>query len=342
MKKSYRASLLGAYILVVLAGVVWHAGGASAEDTIKLTVNSHTTSTATMNNMQPGDTMASDYTVINDGNDPFDYSVDFKFLSGDAELYKILQMTLQKEGVIIYTGVMSEAEGRVTIGSLEGAAQEAIQMDVLFPPEAGNEFQGKTVSVAFEFTATADPAPTAEPTSTPIPTATPDPTAAPTSTPVPTATPDPTAGPTAEPTATATPEGPGSTPTATATQAPTDPPSSSTAPGLTPAPSPTATATPAVDEVTVSEAPVPLGDGDNNVGSSPTATPDAGAVTAGSTPAPSPDNGVTHTDDELPLAGPDEDGKLPDTAEPWYNLILASMAVAIISLIAIRKLGSKK
>lgn len=326
MKKSYRASLLGAYILVVLAGVVWHAGGASAEDTIKLTVNSHTTSTATMNNMQPGDTMASDYTVINDGNDPFDYSVDFKFLSGDAELYKILQMTLQKEGVIIYTGVMSEAEGRVTIGSLEGAAQEAIQMDVLFPPEAGNEFQGKTVSVAFEFTATADPAPTAEPTATPVPTA----------------TPDPTAGPTAEPTATATPEGPGSTPTATATPAPTDLPSSSTAPALTPAPSPTATATPAVDEVTVSEAPVPLGDGDNNVGSSPTATPDAGAVTAGSTPAPSPDNGVTLTDDELPLAGPDEDGKLPDTAEPWYNLILASMAVAIISLIAIRKLGSKK
>lgn len=324
MKKSYRASLLGAYILVVLAGVVWHAGGASAEDTIKLTVNSHTTSTATMNNMQPGDTMASDYTVINDGNDPFDYSVDFKFLSGDAELYKILQMTLQKEGVIIYTGVMSEAEGRVTIGSLEGAAQEAIQMDVLFPPEAGNEFQGKTVSVAFEFTATAEPAPTAGPTATPVPTA----------------TPDSTAEPTAAPTATVTPEGPGSTPTAT--PAPTDPPSSSTAPALTPAPSPTAAATPAVDEVTVSEAPVPLGGGDNNGSSSPSATPDAGAVTAGSTPAPSPDNGVTLTDDELPLAGPDEDGKLPDTAEPWYNLILASMAVAIISLIAIRKLGSKK
>lgn len=327
MKKSYRASLLGAYILVVLAGVVWHAGGASAEDTIKLTVNSHTTSTATMNNMQPGDTMASDYTVINDGNDPFDYSVDFKFLSGDAELYKILQMTLQKEGVIIYSGVMSEAEGRVTIGSLEGAAQEAIQMDVLFPPEAGNEFQGKTVSVAFEFTASAEPAPTAGPPATPVPTA----------------TPDPTAEPTAAPTATATPEstiGPGSTPTAT--PAPTDLPSSSTAPALTPSPSPTAAATPAVDEVAVSEAPVPLGGGDNNGGSSPSATPDAGAVTAGSTPAPSPDNGVTLTDDELPLAGPDEDGKLPDTAEPWYNLILASMAVAIISLIAIRKLGSKK
>lgn len=331
MKKSYRASLLGAYILVVLAGVVWHAGGVSAEDTIKLTVNSHTTSTTTMNNMQPGDTMASDYKIINDGNDPFDYSVDFKFLSGDADLYDTLQMTLQKEGVIIYSGVMSEAAGRVTIGSLEGAEQEAIQMDVLFPPEAGNEFQGKTVSVAFEFTATAEPAPTAEPTATPVPSETPVP------------TPVPTAEPTAAPTATVTPEEPGSTPTATttATPAPTDPPSS-TAPVVTPSPSPTAAATPAVDEVAVSEAPVPLGGGDNNGGNSPSATPDAGAATAGNTPAPSPEDGVTLTDDELPLAGPDEDGKLPDTAEPWYNLILASMAVAIISLIAIRKLGSKK
>jgi hypothetical protein len=312
VKKSYRASLLGAYILVVLAGVVWHAGGVSAEDTIKLTVNSHTTSTATMNNMQPGDTVASDYKIINDGNDPFDYSVDFKFLAGDAELYTILQMTLQKEGVIIYSGVMSEAEGRITIGSLEGAAQEAIQMNVLFPPEAGNEFQGKTVSVAFEFTASAEPAPTAEPTAAPEPTAT--------STPAPTS-------------------GPGSTPAATT--APTDSPQGSAAPAA-PTPSPTATATPAVDEVTVSEAPVPLGGGDNNGGNSPSATPDAGAATVGRTPAPSPDDGVTLTDDELPLAAADGEGTLPDTAEPWYNLILISMTVAILSVVAIRKLGSKK
>lgn len=334
MKKRVRVSLIGAYILVILAGVVWQAGGVSAEDTIKLTVNSHTTSTATMNNMQPGDTMTSDYKVINDGNEPFDYSVDFKFLSGDAELYNILQMTLQKEGVIIYSGVMSEAEGRVTIGSLEGGAEEAIQMDVLFPPEAGNEFQGKKVSVAFEFSASADPEPTAEPTSSPGPTT--EPTTEPTSSPSATATTVPTEGPSSAPTATAVP-----------TSAPTDSPSGTTTPVVTPSPAaaPTATAvptaTPAAEEVTVSEAPVPLGGGDDDGSNAPSATAVAGVSTTAA-PTPSADEEVSLGDDELPLAGPDEGGSLPDTAEPWYNLILGSIAIAILCLIALRKLGSKK
>ncbi|NQX46341.1 hypothetical protein HQN87_13450 [Paenibacillus tritici] len=324
MKKRHK-SLIGAYILVVLAGVIWHAGGASAEDTIKLTVNGHTTSTATMNNMQPGDTMASGYRIINDGNEPFDYSVAFKFLAGDADLYNILQMTLQKEGVILYSGVMSEAAGVVTIGSLAGGAGEDIQMQVLFPPEAGNEFQEKTVSVAFEFTATAAPAPTAGPTSSPQPTEEP----AATVTPVPTATPGSTSS-------------PGSTPAATIV--PTDSPAGSASPGSSAAPSqaPEATAAATPDGVTVSEAPVPLGGGDDSGGNSPAATPDSGAATLGSTPAPSPGDEIPLTAEELPLGAPDGDGKLPDTAGPWYNLIAASIVVAILSMIAIRRLGPKK
>ncbi|WNS42474.1 hypothetical protein [Paenibacillus sp. MMS20-IR301] len=327
MKKSYHVFLIGTYILIILAGIVWHAGGVSAEDTIKLTVNSHTTSAATMNNMQPGDTMDSAYTVINDGNEPFNYSVNFKFLSGDVELYNILQMTLQKEGVTIYSGVMSKAEGQVVIGSLEGNAKEAIQMDVLFPPEAGNEFQGKQVSVAFEFSASAKPGPTAEPTAEPTATVTPEPTA----TPAATATPEITNAPSSAP---------------TATNAPTDPPAGSPAPGTTPtpapAPTPAATPTATPDAVTVSEAPIPLGGGDDGGNNGPAATAAAGTDAAGSTAAPGTDNEVTLPDDELPLAGPDGDSALPDTAEPWYNLILASLAVAILSVIALRKLGSKK
>ncbi|WP_405105144.1 hypothetical protein MHH28_20835 [Paenibacillus sp. FSL K6-1217] len=319
MKKRHR-SIIGAYILAVLAGVIWHAGGVSAEDTIKLTVNSHTTSTATMNNMQPGDTMASDYTIINDGNDPFDYSVAFQFRSGDADLYNILQMTLQKEGVILYSGTMSEAPGVVTIGSLAAGAEEAIQMKVLFPPEAGNEFQGKTVSVAFEFTATAEPAPTAGPTSSPRPTA------------------EPVASATPSPAATPDTGSPGSTPAATT--APTDSTAGTVSPGSPPSPSP-AVATPPVDGVAVSEDPVPLGGGEAG-GNRPSATPDDGAAALGSTPAPSPGEDVNLSGDPLPLGGPEEDGRLPDTASPWYNLIAASLVVAMISMIAIRRLGSKK
>lgn len=306
MSRKYHKAFIGLYVLIVLAGVIWHAGGVSAEDTIKLTVNSHTTSTAKMHNMQPGDTTTSEYTVINEGNEQFDYYVDFKFLSGDEELYNILQMTLQKEGVILYSGVMSEAEGRVAVGTLAGDEQDTIQMNVTFPPEAGNEYQAKTTSVAFDFSASATPGPSATPSATPTASATPVPSAS-----------------------------PGTTPQAS--PAPTDSPPYSQVPGtaVTPSASPAVTATPGAAEVTVTDPPVPLG------GDDPSASPGTGAATNGSAPSPSPDNGVTLPDDELPLAAPGDD-RLPDTAEPWYNLILLSLAVAIVSIIVLRRLNSKK
>lgn len=325
MRKRHTA-IIGAYILVVLAGVIWHSGGASAEDAIKLTVNSQKTSTAAMNNMQPGDTLTSDYTIINEGKEPFDYSVAFKLLAGDENLYNILQMTLQKEGVILYSGGMSGAAGTVALGSLAGGADSTVQMKVLFPPEAGNEFQEKAVSVALEFTATAaGPEPTAGPGNTPQPST------------------GPTTEPTASPSAGTSPGpavSPGSTPAATPG------PGSTTPPALTPEPSPAASpaaaaSLPPDDEVTVTEAPVPLGGGSDGGGTAPSATPDDGAVTAGSTPAPSPGEDAALADDELPLGAPD-DGRLPDTAGPWYNLLAASLAAAAICILLIRRLGAKK
>ncbi|OMD62606.1 hypothetical protein [Paenibacillus odorifer] len=336
MKKKYRSAFIAAYILTILAGVIWHAGGVSAQDTIKLTVNSHTTSTATMNNMQPGDETNSEYTIINAGSEGFNYYVDFKFISGDAELYDILQMTLEKEGVIIYSGVMSEAAGRVAIGSLAGGEQSVIQMDVIFPWEAGNEYQGKTTTVAFEFSASGGPEPSAEPSPSPTATAT----AQPTPEPSPTATATPTVVPTTTPTATAT-ATPEASPTATAspTTTATSPTATAAAtPGqsTTPTPSPIPTASPVVDEISVTEAPIPLGGGDNE----PTASPSAGSQTTSATPQPS--NEIALPDDELPLGAPEVGNKLPNTAEPWYNLILASLAIAVLSVIIMRRLKSKK
>ncbi|MNO28724.1 hypothetical protein D3C76_186200 [compost metagenome] len=319
MKKKYHKAIIGVYILIVLAGVVWHAGGASAENTIKLTVNSHTTSMAKMNNMQPGDVTTSDYTVINEGNEPFNYYVDFKFISGDEELYNILQMTLQKEGVILYSGVMSEAEGRVAVGRLAGGGQESIQMDVTFPYEAGNEYQAKTTSVAFVFSASGEAEPSAEPSATPSASATPNPSADPTATPSASATPNPSSAPTAQPTG-------------------------SSVPGtiVTPSASPSATASPGPNEAIVTDPPVPLGGNNSSGGNAPSASPGTGSTGTGTEATPSPDQEAPLTDDELPLGGPDGGDKLPDTAEPWYNLVLLSLAVAVVSVIILRRLSSKK
>ncbi|WP_238651371.1 hypothetical protein [Paenibacillus piscarius] len=321
MKRRHTA-LIGAYILVVLAGVIWHSGGASAEDSIKLTVNSHKTAGAAMNNMQPGDTISTDYTVINGDNEPFDYSVAVRMLAGDEELYNILQMTLQKEGVTLYSGGMNGVSSALNLGSLAGEAEATVQMQVLFPPEAGNEFQQKAVSIALDFTATA-----AGPEPTPGPGGTPQPTTGP--------TPEPTAGPSAE-VSPGPSISPGSTPAATSG------PGSSTPPSLTPAPSPAASSLPQEDEVTVSEAPVPLGGTRDGENSGPSATPGSGAVTPASTPAPSPGGETSLPDEELPLGAPDGSSRLPDTASPWYNLLAASLAAAVICILAIRRLGQKK
>ncbi|MBW4082096.1 hypothetical protein [Paenibacillus sp. S150] len=303
MKKKYHKTIIGVYILIVLAGVVWHAGGASAEDTIKLTVNSHTTSMAKMGNMQPGDVTSSDYTVINEGNEPFSYYVDFKFMSGDRELYNILQMTLQKEGVILYSGVMSEAEGQVAVGMLAGGGQEAIQMDVTFPYEAGNEYQAKTASVAFVFSASGEAGPSA--------------------------------GPSASPSASSTP-GPSS--------APTDSPTGSPSPGtsLAPSASTAAAASPGPDETTVADPPVPLGGSNTAAGNALSASPDSGSAGTGNEAAPSPAPEMALPGDGLPLGAPDGGDKLPDTAGPWYNLVLLSLAAVVASVIVLRRLKSKK
>ncbi|CQR58838.1 hypothetical protein [Paenibacillus riograndensis] len=345
MKKKYHKAILGLYILIVLAGVVWHAGGVSAEDTIKLTVNSHTTSMAKMANMQPGDVTTSDYTVINEGKEPFNYYVDFKFMSGDRELYNILQMTLQKEGVILYSGVMSEAEGRVAVGRLAGGGQEAIQMDVTFPYEAGNEYQATTASVAFVFSASGEPGPSAEPSATPSASVTPNPSAEPSATPSASVTPNPSAEPSATPSASVTPN-----PSADPSDAPNPPsgptasPAGSSVPGTiaTPSASPSAAASPGPDEAAVTDPPVPLGGHNSSRGNAPSASPGPGSTGAGTEAAPSPDYETPLNDNELPLGGPDGGDKLPDTAEPWYNLVLLSLAVAVVSVIILRRLNSKK
>lgn len=325
VKKKYHAAFIAVYVLIIVIGVIWHAGGASAQDTIKLTVNSHTTSTATMNNMKPGDEMNSKYTIINDGNEDFSYFVDFKFISGDEVLFNILQMTLEKDGKTIYSGLMSEAAGRVTIGTLTGGGQSDIQMDVIFPYAAGNEYQGKTTTVAFEFSASGEPKPTTEPTSTPTPTITPTPT------PVgPSPTPDPTQIPTEAPTETVTPT---TSPSSTATVTPS--PSASQVSTISPAPTPSPSTSPA-DEISVTEEQIPLSGNDSD----PTASPNAGSQTTNTTQEPGDE--ITIPDDDLPLGAPDEGNPLPNTSEPWYNLIVGSLAIAIFTVFIMYRLRSKK
>jgi len=84
-----------------------------------------------------------------------------------------------------------------------------------------------------------------------------------------------------------------------------------------------------------------LGGLDNDNDNEPTASQGNESNPSSATPEPSDE--ITLPDDELPLGAPEEAGdKLPDTAEPWYNLILGSLAIAVISIIVMRRLKSKR
>ncbi|MNC41388.1 hypothetical protein D3C75_901550 [compost metagenome] len=111
---------------------------------------------------------------------------------------------------------------------------------------------------------------------------------------------------------------------------------------VTPSASPSAAASPDPNEAAVTDPPVPLGGHNSSGGNTPSASPGTGSTGTGTEATPSPDHETPLADNELPLGGPDGGDKLPDTAEPWYNLVLLSLAVAVVSVIILRRLSSKK
>ncbi|WP_053366866.1 hypothetical protein [Bacillus sp. FJAT-27245] len=105
-------------------------------------------------NMAPGDKKTSILNVSNNGNLDFNYSVSSRQESGDQALFNKIQLTV------------SDGQGRLFQGPLSGLSQFALGTIAIsegrtltftaeLPIETGNEAQGKSTSVAFDFTAIA-------------------------------------------------------------------------------------------------------------------------------------------------------------------------------------------
>ncbi|MFP4979391.1 hypothetical protein ACE6ED_28670 [Paenibacillus sp. CN-4] len=337
MKIKGRKWIIAGYIAAVLAGLLWHAGGASAQETIKLKLNTEVVTPGRMGNMQPGDETRSRYTIVNEGGSGFSYSVDFRFVSGDRLLYDILQMTLVRDNKVLYSGKMSEAEGRITVGQLLPGKADQIEMKVGFPAEAGNEYQGLTASVAFVFAAAGEPGPSPSPTVSPSPgpSAAPSPTVSPS--PGPSAAPSPAITPSPDPSAAPS---PAVSPSPGSSAAPS--PAVTPSPGSSAAPSPAVTPAP---DAALPDEEVPLG------GLTPSASPEPPGANA-NPPGQNPPAGPQHPgsppgeipldDPQLPLSGPEPGTELPDTASPWYNLLAAGAIAAGISLLLIRRWKPRK
>ncbi|GIP40329.1 hypothetical protein J31TS4_36090 [Paenibacillus sp. J31TS4] len=331
--------------------LVWQLGGhinrAKAE-TVNLKITTDPVSRLLqISNWGPGDSVSNVLTVNNTGGVPFQYELTSSYTEGDRGLYDLLTLRVESGAGVLYDGPMKDAVNR-TLGSLDASGRQQLTFTAGFPLEAGNEFQGKAVTAAFAFVASHDPG-GGPGTPTPSGTATPSPTPSGTVTPTPggTATPSPTPSGTVSPTpsGTVTPK-----PSPSGTVAPTPTPSTVTD-NEEPTPSPT-TLTPtgspkpslqpsASSSPSASPTPAVTGKPTSTPGGSGKPTP-APTASAGPSTSPSVSPAPTATAASPSAVPPDSPQKppappsggtgtavliMPDTANPWYNWLTASLAV---------------
>ncbi|GIP49221.1 hypothetical protein J53TS2_28120 [Paenibacillus sp. J53TS2] len=154
--RGYRKYAMAVYAASILAGVVWHAGQASAADQIKLRIGTELSSELPMSNLKPGDRVERTFTVANDGTVAFDYKVRTRFVTGDTEFFDVLQLTVKDGDTVIYDGALHLEQQDIALGRLAAGGENELDLSVVFPEEAGNEYQGKSATIAFSFSAYAE------------------------------------------------------------------------------------------------------------------------------------------------------------------------------------------
>ncbi|MBM6994667.1 hypothetical protein IM700_003200 [Paenibacillus sp. DXFW5] len=154
--RGYRKYAMAVYAASILAGVVWHAGQASAADQLKLRIGTELSSELPMSNLKPGDRVERTFTVANDGTVAFDYKVRTRFVTGDTEFFDVLQLTVKDGGTVIYDGALHLEQQDIALGRLAAGGENELDLSVVFPEEAGNEYQGKAATIAFSFSAYAE------------------------------------------------------------------------------------------------------------------------------------------------------------------------------------------
>jgi hypothetical protein len=311
----YRLVFAFLCVLVIAGGMGWQAQSSRAAETVRLSLSTTPERELVFHNLKPGDQLSVDLVIKNTSGRKVDYSIQSRFDHGDESFYKLLEVTLENPGQLLYQGKLSGMTGQLGTGSLAAEAEDKLVVTAYFPVEAGNEYQDKAVVTVLEFAAKAapdDPGP--EPSATPssAPTPTPDSTSGATPTPGPTDEPGNTP---AASVTTGPPVSPGASPAASQGAAPSAPggptplspggSGATAAPGTTPAltisPLPSASGLALVggnEEVIIEDEPVPAA-GNSGLTELPAASSQDGARQTSAKP---------YT--------------LPDTATPWFNLLV--------------------
>jgi len=108
----------------------------------------------TMDNMAPGDSESSTLTLTNARNSALTFTVSAVKESGDDILMEGLQIVVANaDGEALYSGSLSGFNS-VDLGAVASNRSKDFTFTMTFPQAAGDEYQGKTLSVKFVFTAT--------------------------------------------------------------------------------------------------------------------------------------------------------------------------------------------
>ncbi|WP_404330875.1 TasA family protein [Mesobacillus maritimus] len=100
-----------------------------------------------LSNVKPGDSVARDFVIINNGIQDFNYITSSKFLSGSEHFYNQLDLMIEDANGILYEGKLKDLTG-LEPKFLEGQQSENLLFVIKVPIELGNEFQG--VSTEFQ------------------------------------------------------------------------------------------------------------------------------------------------------------------------------------------------
>lgn len=103
-------------------------------------------------NMAPGDRESAVLLVANDGTLAYNTTVSARQEAGDLDYYAKLQVRIADSRGLLYEGGFADLQN-FPLGTVAVGEGRSLTFAVELPKEAGNELQGRTARVAFDFTA---------------------------------------------------------------------------------------------------------------------------------------------------------------------------------------------
>lgn len=143
-------------LLVLIAVVFFPVGNTKAEQDIpKVDISATPVEREIIvDKMIPGDWATRTISIKNNGDGNIAYQMTSDFSSGSKKFYNVLDLKVSIEEDVIFDGLLKDFQG-FSNRLLALSENENVQIRIDFPFDSGNEYQGLSTTVKFEFLAEA-------------------------------------------------------------------------------------------------------------------------------------------------------------------------------------------